>query len=238
MLLVFPTGRRLQGMSPSSWFCLLWIFQWSTWRNIFTSATAVLARTTQSCCSSALILTETASSLQPSNFCFFACGRFLRIRSDPPHRPLRLFCLGLPIFSIAAALLPFDRMARALVRGRENSVRSVPAPREDSAAACSASRFCKSPEGDKEAAESEAAETAAAALAFVLEGELDAARDLSRRRRLLLSHSDVTPESVFALLDDRGLGIVSKGEGSPFCFSGNPQRLRTEAFSSSARALF
>lgn len=114
--------------------------------------------------------------------------------------------------SVAAALLPFDRMARATVRAREISVQSFAAPGEGARELRqSSSRLYEDQSGSLKDGDYCSQEAAEAALAFVLEGELDAARDLSRRRRLLLTHQDVTPERVFALLDDRGLGIVSKG---------------------------
>ncbi|KAL8271491.1 hypothetical protein Esti_004526 [Eimeria stiedai] len=52
---------------------------------------------------------------------------------------------------------------------------------------------------------------AASALAFVLEGELDAAWQHKRRQQLLLQHLDFKPEEAFQLLDKDATGIVSKG---------------------------
>ena len=52
---------------------------------------------------------------------------------------------------------------------------------------------------------------AVGALAFVLEGELDAAWSHQRRQHLLLQHRDITPEAAFRYLDKDGIGIVSKG---------------------------
>ena len=51
---------------------------------------------------------------------------------------------------------------------------------------------------------------AAGALAFVLEGELEAAWSLQIRQQLLLQHADITPEAAFNYLDKDGIGIVSK----------------------------
>ncbi|OEH75217.1 EF hand domain-containing protein [Cyclospora cayetanensis] len=113
------------------------------------------------------------------------------LQNGDSYRELRCLC------SLHTALTPHHRVARSLLLARDY-------PTEWSSVGPPLKQGYLKQEGRLT---SEATE----ALAFVLEGELDAAWSHQRRQQLLLRHRDITPEAAFRYLDKDGIGIVSKG---------------------------